>query len=332
MIRVKYAEAAWQRALRKGQIGSKEIGRLAQGAEHLTAPSIRKNLSSFASDLSGPALDRHRELQKKLFAPVAKHYGVTPHNLKGMGPATSVAGVFVDPHAGTQLREIAEGSLPRKILAQGSMASGKPIPESILSRVQQPHDPSTTMSILRHELGERSMLNAAQNSTYQPNMFASHFGPLADIAERAGQRDPATVATMDRIRQAFGKDDPKARALLRQYGNVGSHTIPAGGRAHRHLEGAIEKMPVHEATMQRAMTGAPPTGDGRKWSERFKTVADYASTLPLPGNMREGAAQASKHLEEVLARPFRHQSYSNDASKKYLASLSAPVAPRTPTG
>ena len=330
----KIAESAWQRALRLGQIGSKELGRIAGGA---AVPStgrgwlsnIRQNLTSFASDLHGPALDRHRQLQAKLTAPIMTHHGVNPKNLPVYGPATVMGQTYVSPQAGTMIRELAEGSTPRRLAATATMVSGQDLPKGLYERFKKPEDAGLTNAVLRHELGEQRMSQAMAANKYPSNPFASHWGPAADMAERLGQRDPRVVETMDRVRSTTGKDDPAARKLFRQHGAVGSYTPPLGGRAHRSLEAAIERMPVHEGTENRAMTGAPFTGSTKTWLERGQRAGELLQQAPH-ATLREGGKNLHEVMTQHLARPMRHQQPDQEQVRNHIAYLSGlgPLPPR----
>lgn len=330
----KIAESAWQRALRLGQIGSKELGRIAGGTPVPAngrgwLQGIRQSLTSFASDLHGPSLDQHRQLQSKLTAPLMSHYGTNPKNLPGVGPATAMGQTYVSPQTGTMIRELAEGSTPRRLAATATMASGQELPKGLYERFKKPEDSGLTNAVLRHELGEQRMSQAMTANAYASNPFASHLGPAADMAERLGQRDPRVVETMDRVRATMGKDDPAARRLFRQHGAVGSYTPPLGGRAHRSLEAAIERMPVHEGNQNRAMTGAPFTGTTKTWFERAQRAGELLQQAPH-ATLREGGKNLHEAMTQLLARPMRHQQPTQEQVRNHIAYLSGlgPLPPK----
>lgn len=320
------AESAWQRALRLGQIGSHELGRIAGGAPVPASgrgwlQNIRQNLTSFASDLQGAALDRHRQLQDKLTAPLMAHHGTKPKNLPVYGPATVMGETFVSPQTGTMIRELAEGSTPRRLAATATMASGQNLPEGLYQRFKRPEDASITNAVLKHELGEQRMMQSTARGKYSPNLFASHLGPAADMAERIGTRDPRAVEVMDRLRSSMGKDDPRARKLFREHGAVGSYTPPLGGKAHRSLEAAIERMPVHEGNLNRAMTGAPFTGDTKKWLKSTQRAGQALQQVPH-ATVQGAGRNLSEAMTELLSRPERHQAPSQEQVRNHIAYLS----------
>lgn len=322
----KIAESAWQRALRLGQIGSKELSQIAGGAPVPASgrgwiQGIRKSLTSFASDLHGSALDRHRQLQDKLTPALMAHHGTTPQNLRWIGPATAGGDTYVSPQTGTMLRELAEGSMPRRLAATATMASGKDLPEALYRRLKRPEDASITNAVLKHELGEQRMALSTARSKYAPNPFASHFGPAADMAERLGTRDPRAMEVMDRLRASTGKDDPRARKIFREHGMLGSYTPPLGGKTHRSIEGAIERMPVDEGAMNRALSGAPFTGDSRKWFERTQQAGQALQHVPH-ATVQNAGKELSDSMGQLLDRPARHQAHTQEQAHNHIAYLS----------
>ena len=283
--------------------------------------NIRQGLGSFASDLEGAALNRHRQLQEKLTPALQAHYNVSPKNLPGVGPATVMGNTYVSPQTGTAIRELVEGSTPRRLAATAVMASGQDVPKPLYERLRRPEDASITNSVIKHELAEQRMMQSKGHGVYPGNPFASHLGPSADMAERLGQRDPRAVEVMTKARAQLGKDDPRAATLMRQHGMVGNYVPPLGGRAHRSLESAIEQMPVNEGGMNRFMMGSPAKGQARTALEYGQRAGQLLQKIPH-ATAQSAGAHITESMNSVLSRPNRFRDRSPEQVSQYIGHLS----------
>ena len=340
-IMVKEAKTRWQKALETGEIGAKELGVIAGGA-HIPksgrgwVSNIRNNLSSFASDLSPKQLERHRTLQDRLTPALSKFYDVTAANYPGMGPATVpgaskdfsrvVGKVHVSPQAGTQIRNLTEGSSAAKLMAGASLVSGKPVPNRLYDLIRRPEDAGITNSIIKHELGEKRMMDALSGG-HPAIPFASHLGPAAIMSERAGVRDPRVLEVMDKLRTT-SHDDAAAMRLLKQHGMTGNYTPALGGRTHRSLDAAFERMPVREGMQNRIKTQSPLTDPKtRRQLGYAQSAANWASNLTgtsdLPNNLRTMGKNLKNSIDPVLNAKFKAQARTPSEVLKFIASQSA---------
>jgi hypothetical protein len=204
------------------------------------------------------------------------------------------------------------------------LASGKELPPFVQKQLAKASDPVVTKSIVDHELAERRMLVGNTLDKYPLTGFASHAGPDALIAERLGIRDPEAMQLFDKLRN-LSPDDAAASTLLKQHGMTSNSPIPLGGRAHRSLLGAVERMPTGtDAFRLRAGTKTPIYGKHRVDLERYQRYAQTAERFLPQSSSAAGTVKSMREsIENLLAVPNRAQRLSPDQINYMLSSMSS---------
>lgn len=324
--RLKTGEAAWQRAMRTGAISSEQFKRFAPGNPNTKGwlQRARDNLSGFVSELSPWNQIRDQKLQARLRLPLMAHHQVDPHNLPGMGPATNAAGVHVDIDTGTMLRNLQEGGTIRRTGAMALLASGHHMPEGRMKQLlSKPQDPGITNAVVRHELAENRMLQGHTRGAYAAVPAASHAGPGALLAERLGVKDPAVHAVFDKMR-ASNPDDARMMRLMRQHGYTPNNVPALGGRVHRSLDAAVERMPVTgPAVTNRVTWGTAPIVDPKQRTGLKFTSWLGGQASKLQGPMGEVGGAARELADRALAAQPRRQNLTQDQVYKFIGSQSA---------
>lgn len=202
------------------------------------AKEIQKNFQEYASPLTGehvPFVDlntkitrkplssaeaqlaRRRKLDEKLVDHYMRHGNAVPHSLPKLGPVNVAGTVFMNP------RTVGEFLRKRKI------------------NVPPEAEASVARAILQHERAEGVQLGNVITGETPSAAHASHAGALPMLAERMYSDDPAVHAVIDKMRREGNREDRAAQKILRQRGQVGSHVLPMGGKAHRSAEAEIIK-------------------------------------------------------------------------------------------
>lgn len=178
----------------------------------LNTKITRKPLSSAEAQLA-----RRRKLDEKLVDHYMRHGNAVPYNMPKMGPVNVAGTVFMNPRTiGKFLKERGINVPPE---AEASVAR----------------------AILQHERAEGVQFGNVITGETPSAAHASHAGALPMLAERMYSDDPAVHAVIDKMRLEGNREDRAAQKILRQRGQVGSHVLPMGGKAHRSAEEAIIK-------------------------------------------------------------------------------------------
>jgi len=152
---------------------------------------------------------------------------------------------------------------------------------------------------------------------YRGNLFASHLGPSAVVAENLGVQNPHVRNFMGLVRQ-YHPEDAAVQRILRQHGMVGNYVPPLGGRTMRSVERAVEKIPVSgQALAARISTGAKLAPKNLKQLRPVETIGKILSAIPHPKTQDIGKMIREK-MTEISTRPSRFTGMASNTVRDYM--------------